>query len=444
MKQPQVLALIDCNNFFVSCERLFRPDLEGKPVVVLSSNDGCAVSRSNEAKAIGIPMGAPVFKYRDVMERHSVVKFSANFELYGNVSRRITALLTSITPRIEIYSIDESFLDLSQLPITDYEAWGSEVRELILKWVGIPVSVGIAPTKTLAKLANLSAKKNPELGGVLSLVKSREKSDTPDIDVAKTWQYLERMPVGDIWGIGWRLAPKMRAEGISNALHMACARPQRAQQLMGIHGRQLVAELNGTSCYPLELEGKLPQSIASTRTFGEDTSDPYAIEAALATFVTTASFKLRRSQQMTKRITLFATTNKHKPGYTSWWREVRLDQPTADPGILIAKAREAFHEFYSPQIMYHRAGITLHDFVPDSQLQTDLLGTINSTIHDRSKDRMLAFDAINQRYGKRTIRMSSELMASQWKPKYQLRSPRYVSRWNELPQIASTYSSGRK
>jgi DNA polymerase V len=440
MKQPRVLALIDCNNFFVSCERLFRPDLDGKPVVVLSSNDGCAVSRSNEAKAIGIPMAAPVFKYRDIMERHNVVKFSANFELYGNVSRRITALLTSITPRIEVYSVDESFLDLSQLPITDYEAWGREVRELILKWVGIPVSVGIAPTKTLAKLANLSAKKNPELGGVLSFVKSRENS-IARLNLAKTRKYLEKMPVGDIWGIGWRLAPKMRAEGIGNALQMAHARPQRVQQLIGIQGRQLIAELNGTSCYPLTLEGRLPQSIASTRTFGEDTSDPYAIEAALATFVTTASFKLRRSQQMTKRITLFATTNKHKPGYASWWREIRLDQPTADPGVLISAASKAFHDFYNPHISYHRAGITLHDFVPDSQLQTDLLGTIDTTSHDKSKQRMQAFDAINQRYGKRTIRLTSELMAGQWKPKYQLRSPRYVSRWDELPRVGTSTQS---
>ena len=185
----------------------------------------------------------------------------------------------------------------------------------------------------------------------------------------------------------------------------------------------------------------MPQSIASTRTFGEDTSDPYAIEAALATFVTTASFKLRRSQQMTKRITLFATTNKHKPGYTSWWREICLDQPTADPGALITAVRQAFREFYNPRVSYHRAGITLHDFVPDDQLQTDLLGTINILQHDRSKDRMKAFDTVNQRYGKRTIRMASELMENHWRPKYLLRSPRYVSRWGELPQVTSVQNT---
>lgn len=438
MSQQPVFALVDCNNFFVSCERLFRPDLEGRPVVVLSSNDGCAVSRSNEAKELGIPMGAPAFKYRELFERHSVTKFSANFELYGNISRRIATLLTTITPRTEIYSIDESFMDLSQLPIADYEEWGREVRLLILEWVGIPVSIGIAPSKTLAKLANLQAKKNPELGGVLSFVKSREireNSEFSQIDHPKIEQYLAKTPVADIWGIGWRLAPKMRAEGVGTALDMARLRPQRAQQLIGIHGRQLVAELNGTCCHKLTLEGKLPQSIASTRTFGEDTGDIYAIESAMATFIVTATYKLRRSQQLTSKVTLFSTTNRHKPGYQSWYREIQLPQPTADPGVIISAVMNTFKQFYRPQIMYHRAGVALHNFVPDAQLQTDLLGSIDTNAHDRSKSRLAAVDSLNNQYGKRTVRYASEIVATTWRPKYQLRSPRYVSRWAELPPI---------
>jgi len=435
-----LFALIDCNNFFVSCERLFRPDLEGKPVVVLSSNDGCAVSRSSEAKELGVPMGAPAFKYRELFERHSVTRFSANFELYGNISRRITTLLTTITPRIEIYSIDESFLDLSQLPITDYEAWGREIRRLILEWIGIPVSIGIAPSKTLAKLANFQAKKNMDLGGVLSFVKSREASAAPELDREKIRQYLTKTPISEVWGIGWRLSPKMRGEGISTAFDMAELRPQRAQQLMGIAGRQMVAELAGTSCFTLTLEDKLPQSIASTRTFGEDTNDPHAIEAALTTFVTTAAFKLRRSQQLTTRVTFFTTTNKHKPGYESWHRELRLLQPTADTGLLNALVTAAFRELYNPAVRYHRAGITLHDFVPGGQLQTDMFGHIDVSGHDKSKDRMTAFDAINNRYGKRTIRFAAELIANQWRPRYNLRSPRYLSRWNELPEVKLYYA----
>lgn len=426
MKQPPIFALIDCNNFFVSCERLFRPDLEGKPVVVLSSNDGCAVSRSNEAKALGIPMAAPVFKYRDIMERYNIVKFSANFELYGNISRRITALLTSVTPRIEIYSVDESFLDLSGLPITDYEAWGKEICDLIFRWVGIPVSIGIAPSKTMAKLANLRAKKNPYLGGVLSLY---------NIPPDKLAEHLRGMAVSDVWGIGWRLSPKLRAEGISNALDVSRLRPQRAQQLMGIHGRQMVAELNGTSCYPLNLEGKLPQTIAVTRTFGEDTTNTYVVEAAIATFASSGSFKLRRSQQLTRRASIFVATNRHKPGYAQWKREVTFAQPTADTGQIITVLTNLFRELHHQGINYHRAGILLYDFIPDTQLQTDLLGVVDTPGHDRSIRRMAAVDAINNQYGKRSVRYAAEDLAITWQPRHQLRSPGYVSNWDELPPI---------
>ena len=222
-----IFALVDCNNFFVSCERIFRPDLEGKPVVVLSSNDGCAVARSNEAKALGIPMGAPAFKYRDVFERHNIVKFSANFDLYGDISRRIITILTTITPKIEVYSVDESFLDLSELAITDYTAWGEMVREKIMQWVGVPVSIGIAPTKTLAKLASDRAKKEPDLRGVLDLA-----TITPE---ARN-EYLRAFPIEDIWGIGRKLSPRLRAIGVGTAGQLADLRVQQAQQLMGIHG----------------------------------------------------------------------------------------------------------------------------------------------------------------------------------------------------------------
>lgn len=435
MKRPPLFALIDCNNFFVSCERLFRPDLEGRPVVVLSSNDGCAVSRSAEAKELGIPMGAPAFKYRELFDRHQVVKFSANFELYGNISRRITALLTSVTPRIEVYSVDESFLDLSQLPITDYEAWGKEIKQLIFDWVGIPVSVGIAPTKTLAKLANLRAKKDQSLGGVLSLVTNPTGTEASVFDKAKANQHMAISPIGDIWGVGWRYAPKLRGEGISKALDLCNSSPRHAQQLMGIHGRQLVAELNGISCYPLELEGKLPKSISVTRTFGQDTTDSEVVEAAIASFATRGAFKLRRSRQMTGRVSMFTTTSKHKPGYASWSREVVFHQPTADTELLIKTLTKLFRDIYHPGIRYHRAGILLHDFVPDGQLQTDLLGAVDTDRHDIAKHRMTAIDAINNKFGSHKIRYAAEDLHQTWTPQRKIRSPRYVSQWEDLPTI---------
>jgi DNA polymerase V len=424
VKQP-VFALVDCNNFFVSCEKVFRPDLEGKPVVVLSSNDGCVVARSNEAKALGIPMAAPAFKYKRLFQDNGVVQFSANFELYGDVSRRITQLLTSITPRIEIYSVDESFLDLSQLQITDYKAWGKVVREKILQWVGMPVSIGVAPTKTFAKLASDRAKKAPELNGVLNIY------NVPSEVLEK---HLRALPLGDLWGIGRRLAPSLRAMGLSSAYDIAMLPPKLARQLLGsVHGEQIVRELRGESCYPLYREGAIQKSIARTRTFGEDTSDFGALEAAIATFVTRAAHRLRKDQMLARQAGLFISTNKHKPGYKTWARQIKLDTPSADTGILISKLTAVLKEIVQPHLKYHRAGVWLQDFIPAGALQTDLLGFVSTVEHSRSLQRMKAVDSLNLRYGKDTIRYAAEDMGHAWEPRYNLRSPRYATRWDELP-----------
>ncbi len=425
MKQP-VFALIDCNNFFVSCERLFRPDLEGKPVVVLSSGDGCVVARSNEAKALGVPMGAPAFKYRLLFTQQGIVQFSANFELYSDISRRITQVLTSVTPRIEIYSVDESFLDLSSLPISDYDEWAQTVRELLFKWVGVPVSIGIAPTKTLAKLASEHAKKVPELRGVLSFI---DKPDSFKND------YLSKTPVQAVWGVGWRTAPKLRTEGIGSAFDLAKAPARRSQQLLGIHGRQMVAELGGISCYPLTLEGKLPQTISATRTFGQDTNEFTVLEAAIASFVGTSTFKLRRSNQLATRAGFFLTTNRNKPGYTTWSRELKLDTPSSDPGHLMQLLNKELRTVYSPVHSYHRAGVWLGGFTPADQFQTDLLDMAGPLVHSRSKSKMSAVDGLNHRYGRGTIRLAAEDLANSWRPYPKLRSPHYTSDWNDLPAV---------
>lgn len=430
MSKP-VFALIDCNNFFVSCEKIFRPDLEGKPVIVLSSNDGCAVARSNEAKALGIPMAAPVFKYRDVIARNQVVQFSANFELYGDISKRIVDILTTITPRIEVYSVDESFLELSNLPIADYAAWGRMVRDYIQRWVGIPVSIGIAPSKALAKLASDRGKKLPALDGVCSFVGPGAEDTT---------QHMKAMPVQDIWGVGWRLGPRLRAEGVMTVWDFARMRPKHAQSIMGIQGRQLIAELNGTCCWPLEQMGKVRKSIMSTRTFGEDTHDFAVIEAAIASFAANAAFKLRRSHQLTTKAALFITTNKHKPGYQRWAQEVRFEVPTADTGLLASTLVAALTQVFQPQAACHRAGVLLYDFVPVSYVQTDLFGSVNERTLDASSRRMDVMDALNQRFGKRTVKFAAEELAAKWQPKHSLRSPRYVSHWDELPRLKARRS----
>lgn len=428
MSSP-IFALIDCNNFFVSCERVFRPDLEGKPVVVLSSNDGCVVARSNEAKALGIPMGAPVFKYRQLFNRHNVVEFSANFELYGDLSRRITEILTTITPRIEIYSVDEAFLDLSQLIIKDYNAWGRSVRELIWKWTGIPVSIGIAPTKTLAKLASNHAKKLPELESVLNLPK------TTPVQGTSLYRWLEDTLVEDVWGIGRRLAPKLRVEGVNSARDLSQLSPRRAAQLMGVQGRRLVMELNSVSCYALTPEQHEQQTIARTRTFGQDTSDFGSIEAALAAFAARAAFTLRKSNQLAKRMTIFLSTNKYKPGYKHRTGYTTLDTPTADTGTIMGTASKLLQDLYNPEEAYHRAGVLLFDFIPNGRVQTDLLGVVDVPRYRKSQSRMLALDRINEKHGRKTIRYAAELLGSKWEPRHGSRSPRYTTRLPDLPAV---------
>ncbi len=421
----QVFALIDCNNFFVSCERVFRPDLEGRPVAVLSSNDGCVVARSNEVKALGIPMGAPVFKWRYLFNQHKVTTFSANFELYGDISKRIVGLLTTVTPRIEIYSVDESFLDLSTLDIADYGEWGRQVRASILKNIGVPVSIGIAPTKTLAKFASEIAKQHPEHNGAVDWIGASED-----------WrcEALASLPINEVWGVGWRLTPKLRAEGLSNALHLAELRPQRAQQLMGIHGRQMVAELNGTSCHALEREHKVAQSIMRGRTFGEDTNEAYVLESAIASMATRAAFALRRDGLLAKRIGFFTETNRHKPGYRRWVEDIKLSQPTNDTGRIIALLVERLGAIFNRAQHYHRLGVYLYDLLPEGALQTDMLGTVSPAAHDKAAARMQAVDAINSKHGKGRVHYAAEDLGQSWQPKHQIRSPRYVSNWGELPE----------
>jgi DNA polymerase V len=421
----RVYALIDCNNFFVSCERIFRPDLEGKPVVVLSSGDGCAVARSNEAKRLGIPMGAPVFKYRQLFEQHKVVRFSANFELYGDISKRITSTLTTITPRIEIYSVDESFLDITELDIPDYAAWGRMVRDYIYKNIGVPVSIGIATSKTLAKLAGEIAKQHDGYRGAFSFV---------DLEEHRRLAALAAMPVTDIWGVGRKLGPRLRAEGVPSALALANLRPQRAQQLMGIHGRQMVSELNGVSCYGLRPEEDPAKSILRSRTFGEDTNQMHVMEAAIATLGAQAAFKLRCEGLLARRVGVFTNTNRHKPGYRQWSREVRLDTPTNDSGLVISLMVEELAKMFNNRQQYHRLGVFMYDFVPENALQTDMLGYVDVPRHDRSQARMQALDLINTKWGRGKIYYAAENLSQTWRPKHQIRSPRYVSKWDELPE----------
>jgi DNA polymerase V len=420
---PKVYALIDCNNFFASCERVFRPDLEGKPVIVLSSNDGCAVARSNEAKRLGIPMGAPVFKYRQILQDNHVTCFSANFELYGDISDRITRLLTEITPHIEVYSVDESFLDLSELDIPDYAAWGRAIKERIQREIGVPVSIGIAPSKTLAKLAADRAKKDLSLGGALDVT----------IDGPLRHQQMRAMPVGDVWGVGRKLSPKLKSFGIFTAEDLSTMSLQLAKQVMGIHGRQMVSELRGLSCYPLETIQKVRQSVMHGRQFGADTSDLTVLEAAIASLSARATFRLRRDQLLAHSAIVSLSTNKHKPGYQYVSRYINFVTPTADTGVVTTQLMESLKQLFSKQSAYHRANVLLYNLIPETGIQADLFNDIDLPGSDRSRDRNRALDTINSRFGSRTLHYAAEDLSQAWTPKHELRSPRYTSNWQELP-----------
>lgn len=421
----RIYALIDCNNFFVSCERVFRPDLEGKPVVVLSSNDGCVVARSNESKVLGIPMGAPAFQYRDEFKKHNIKQFSANFELYGNISRRITDILARVTPRIEVYSVDESFLDISELNLSDFVVWGKQVRAQIQKEVNVPVSIGIAYTKTLAKLGTEYAKKEGRFEGVVDLT---------DENPRLLAEALHKTPIKDIWGVGRKLAPRLKAEGVTTALQVAQMRPQHAQQLMGIHGRQLVSELNGISCHELAPPHNPAQSIMRSRTFGEDTNQAYVLEAAIASLASSAAFGLRREQLLARKIGVFSMTNRHKPGFRRWSKEITLGTPTNDTGHIIHTLVELLHEFYNPGQPHHRLGVFLFDFVPENALQVDIFGKVDVPNHQGATKRMQVLDQINKKLGKGKVYFAAEDLSKSWQPKHIIRSPRYVSNWGELPK----------
>lgn len=420
----KIFALIDCNNFFVSCERLFRPDLEKKPVVVLSSNDGCVVARSNEAKAIGIPMGAPAFKYKELFQKYNVQQFSASFELYGSISRRITNLLSEITPDIEVYSIDESFLDISSLSIANYRAWALEMRQRILQEIGIPVSIGIAPSKTLAKLASEIAKQQPLHQGVFSFLELTKEGKT---------HALASVPVKDIWGVGRRFTPKLQSQNIHNALDLSRMPPRRAQQLLSIRGRQMVAELNDVSCLPLERVHKQQKSIMHGRTFGEDTNSREAIESIIASMAARAAFRLREERQATLQAAIFIETSRHKPGYRRWYKEIAFSVPTTDSGEIISSLTRRFSEIYEKGQLYHRLNVYLFNLIPARHLQIDILGIANPQTHSITQRRMAAVDSINNRFGRGHIHYATEDLNKSWQPRRKLTTPRYVSSWDELP-----------
>jgi DNA polymerase V len=418
----QIFGLIDCNNFYVSCERVFRPDLQGVPVIVLSNNDGCAVARSNEAKALGIKMGDPAFKLRALIERENIRVFSSNYALYGDMSRRVCETLATLIPDVETYSIDESFLNLSEFRSRDLKGLARNLRARVLRWTGIPTCVGFASTKTLAKLANFVAKKRPAYDGVCDL------RDSTLLEAI-----LPTIPVEEVWGVGAASAAKLSALGIKTAADLALMEPDRARRLMTVTGGRTVLELRGMSCMPLERMEPMRKGIAVTRSFGNPVLTWEQMNEAIVTYASRAAEKLRRHQVIACHLSVFIHTSAHNsdPWYSNGASE-SLVEATSDTGELVSLAVTLAARVWRAGYRYAKAGIILTELVPERLRQPALCQSVD---RERRMQLWKVIDGLNLKLGRGTVSTAGAgHKDANWRLRAAFRSPRWTTRWNELPQ----------
>ncbi|OBQ66505.1 Y-family DNA polymerase (plasmid) [Mesorhizobium loti] len=420
----RVFALIDGNSFYCSCERAFAPALNGRPVIVLSNNDGCAVARTPEAKALGIAMGAPFFKIRDLCRKNQVAVFSSNYTLYGDMSSRMNEIYHQFAPEVEVYSIDESFLDITGLGGGSYVAYGQQLRQTVRTWTGIPTCVGIGPTKTLAKLANRTAKNHAELNGVCDFS-----------DLATREKYLPATSVGELWGIGGASAAKLKAIGVETVGQLRALDPKRGRQLLTVVGERTIHELNGIACLALETLPVGRKGIAVTRSFGRPVTSLVEMQQAVAAYATRAAEKLRRHGLCAVQGVVFMHTNAFngdKWSHTS--KAVEFLEPTDDTQELVAAATRAAATAWREGYRYAKAGIMLTELVPLTMAQTSLLATIDRAQRDRLNQ---ALDAINLRFGRHTLVPAAAGLKQAWSTKFERKSPCFTTRWKELPKVAA-------
>ena len=416
--RDKVFALIDCNAFYVSCERVFNPKLNNRPVVALSNNDGCIISRSKEAKALGIKMGVPLFKVKDIVEKEKVVVFSSNYTLYADMSRRVMNIISSSSPYTEIYSIDEAFVELSSLPI-DYESYAHQLRQTILQHTGIPVSIGIASTKTLAKVAHHKAKKDDSLNGVCSLVNYN------NID-----QILELTEVGDVWGVGRRLSKKLINHGIHNAKLLKNCSDSWIRKMMSVNGLKTITELRGISCIPLEEYSMTRKSCCTTRSFGKLLTNLDDIEQAVTTFARRAAERIRSESLAASCVSVFVRTNPFdkKSAYYSNGASRTLSHPTHDSITIIETALLLTKRIFKNNYQYKKAGVLLSGLCDESEIQE----TLFEKNYNQNSDLMSAIDAINYRYGRDTLQMASECKVGNWKQKRENCTRNYTTQIDRL------------
>ena len=423
-----VFALVDCNNFYASCELLFNPKLKDIPVVVLSNNDGCVVARSAEVKALGIPMGVPWFKIQQEAKRYGIVAFSSNYALYADMSNRVVEILSSFSPNIEVYSIDESFLDLSGFERVGYHAYGAEIRQRIADWLGLAVCVGIGSTKTLAKLANHCAKK--------MLAGSAGVCDFTTLSSTERLALFERIDVGEVWGVGRKITARLESMGITTVrqLHDADAETLRSQ--FSVVLERTNRELRGVAC--LDLEEVVPdkQQIMSSRSFGSLVYDRAELEEAVASYIARAAEKLRAQDALAGALQVYIRTNIFKPEVPQYQRAMTIPLPeaTADTRLLTQWGLRLLRRIYRPGYGYHKAGITLMEIVPRTNQQFSLF-VPNSLASGRNDQLMATLDAINGRYGRGALRLAAEGVTKSWQMRRGNLSPRYTTDWAGVARV---------
>ena len=411
-------ALVDCNSFYVSCERVFDPDLQGRPVVVLSNNDGCVISRSDEAKKLGVAMGAPAFRHAEVFRRHGVRVLSANFALYGDMSSRVMAVLAAEASSMEVYSIDEAFLRLD--PAHD-ESWARRLRDKVRQWTGIPVSIGLGSTKTLSKIANRLAKKNPDAGGVFVIPSA-------------AGSILERIDCADIWGVGRRTAAKLAAWRIRTARDLQEADPIVIRRRLGVVGERIVRELNGLSCWSLE-EGPPPKkSIATTRSFGRPVESREELEDAVAVYTARVAEKLRAARLRTTHLMVFIETNPFRPAQPQYHAAAHaaLPVPVNLTPRLVETSLALVRRLYRDGYVYKKAGVVTSGLEPETTWQGDLF---MGAACPRQRALASIVDRLNRRLGAGTVCYGAAGLAPEWSMRQERLTKKFTTRWSELPVV---------
>lgn len=424
-----MFALVDGNSFYASCEAAFRPDLSGRPIVVLSNNDGCIVAANTLAKATGNIMYKPYFKLSAMLKKKGTAVFSSNYELYGDMSHRMHTLLGTYAPSQEVYSIDESFLDFKGIKHFDFLAYGSEIKQTIMKQLGLPVAVGIGASKTLAKAANNRAKKIADLQGVLDI------SGLSDLDQN---QLLSGMDVSDVWGVGRQWAKRLKAIGIETALDLKQASAKRIRKRFNVILERTVHELNGIPCQDLELIIADKQEIVSSRAFSQPITNYHNMQQAVARYIARAAEKLRQQDGLCKLISVGITTNPFKensPQYHNWG-STTLIYPSNHTGHLIERGKQCLKRIWREEYEYKKAFVMLSDISKQGVMQYDLFADKPKySSNTKANSLMSMVDIINTRMGKGTCRMASEGLdgAVSWPMKRHKQSPRYTTNWDELP-----------